>query len=53
PSADAATLLHAPLSAEFWQGASMVCGGSIMCWLATRSRRDKARPVRIALESQS
>ena len=35
----AATLLHAPLSIEFWQGALMVCGGSILCWLATRSRR--------------
>ncbi|MGN6578863.1 MAG: aromatic amino acid DMT transporter YddG [Bordetella sp.] len=34
----AARLLHAPLSANFWLGASMVCGGSILCWLATRSR---------------
>ncbi|EOS6760107.1 hypothetical protein F8379_RS24510, partial [Escherichia coli] len=20
----------------FWQGALMVCGGSLLCWLATR-----------------
>lgn len=39
----AAALLHAPLSIEFWQGALMVCGGSILCWLATR-----ARPARTA-----
>jgi drug/metabolite transporter (DMT)-like permease len=39
----AATLLHAPLTLGFWQGALMVCGGSILCWLATRSR-----PARIA-----
>lgn len=35
-SALAAVLLHAPLPVEFWQGAVMVCGGSILCWLATR-----------------
>jgi len=35
----AATLLDAPLSAQFWQGAVMVCSGSILCWLATRARR--------------
>lgn len=32
-------LLRAPLSAAFWQGASMVCGGAILCWLATRAKR--------------
>ncbi|WP_175886818.1 aromatic amino acid DMT transporter YddG [Burkholderia contaminans] len=49
----AATLLHAPLSIEFWQGASMVCGGSILCWLATRSRRrERAAPVRVGNEAQ-
>lgn len=32
----AAMLLRAPLSIAFWQGAFMVCGGSILCWLATR-----------------
>ncbi len=26
----------APLSFSFWQGALMVCGGSLLCWLATR-----------------
>lgn len=40
----AATLLQAPLSKAFWQGACMVCGGSVLCWLATRagSRQDNA-----------
>ena len=30
-------LLRAPLSLAFWQGAAMVCGGAILCWLATRA----------------
>ncbi|MCV2216731.1 aromatic amino acid DMT transporter YddG [Thauera sp. Sel9] len=34
----AAALLSAPLSFAFWQGAAMVCIGSILCWLATRSK---------------
>lgn len=34
----AALLLRAPLSLSFWQGASMVCAGSILCWFATRGR---------------
>ena len=37
----AALLLREPLSLAFWQGASMVCGGSILCWLATRGSRSK------------
>ncbi len=32
-------LLRAPLSLAFWQGAAMVCGGAILCWLATRGSR--------------
>ncbi len=36
-------LLRTPLSWAFWQGAAMVCGGAVLCWLATRTRR--ARPV--------
>lgn len=32
-------LLRAPLSLAFWQGAAMVCGGAILCWLATRAPR--------------
>lgn len=36
-------LLHAPLSWAFWQGAAMVTGGAVLCWLATRARR--AEPV--------
>lgn len=34
----ASLLLRAPLSLAFWQGAAMVCGGAILCWLATRAR---------------
>lgn len=41
----AAMLLHTPLSISFWQGASMVCAGSILCWLATRGQRSKT-PLR-------
>lgn len=37
----AAFVLSAPLSLPFWQGTAMVCGGSILCWLATqRPRQD-------------
>jgi len=32
-------LLRAPLSMAFWQGAAMVSGGAILCWLATRAKR--------------
>jgi drug/metabolite transporter (DMT)-like permease len=32
-------LLRTPLSWAFWQGAAMVCGGAILCWLATRGKR--------------
>ena len=35
-SALAAALLSAPLSFSFWQGAFMVCAGSLLCWWATR-----------------
>ncbi|HEX8478606.1 MAG TPA: aromatic amino acid DMT transporter YddG [Telluria sp.] len=31
-------LLRAPLSLAFWQGATMVCGGAILSWLATRAK---------------
>ncbi|VTP68318.1 Aromatic amino acid exporter YddG [Leclercia adecarboxylata] len=33
----AAVLLNAPLSFSFWQGAMMVCAGSLLCWYATRA----------------
>ncbi|WP_440967663.1 aromatic amino acid DMT transporter YddG [Massilia sp. GER05] len=36
-----ARLLRAPLSLAFWQGAAMVCGGAILCWLATRTNRTR------------
>ena len=32
-------VISAPLSMTFWQGAGMVCLGSIVCWLATRRKR--------------
>ena len=35
-SALAAVLLSAALSWSFWQGAGMVCAGSLLCWQATR-----------------
>ena len=35
-SALAAVLLRATLSWSFWQGAGMVCLGSLLCWYATR-----------------
>jgi EamA-like transporter family. len=35
-SALASFLLSAPLSWAFWQGACMVCAGSLICWAATR-----------------
>ena len=38
----AAALLSTPLPLSFWQGASMVCLGSVLCWLASRTRRAKA-----------
>ena len=34
----AAVLLRVPLPGSFWIGAFMVCGGAILCWLATRGR---------------
>jgi drug/metabolite transporter (DMT)-like permease len=36
-SALASVLLNAPLSWAFWQGACMVCAGSLLCWYATRN----------------
>ncbi|SPA33525.1 putative transmembrane protein [Cupriavidus taiwanensis] len=38
----AAALLHAPLSFAFWKGAAMVVAGSILCWLATHGRGERA-----------
>lgn len=38
-------LLQAPLSLAFWQGSAMVCGGAILCWLATRARRPQEVPA--------
>ncbi|WP_036174815.1 aromatic amino acid DMT transporter YddG [Massilia sp. 9096] len=38
-SALASQVLHAGLPRAFWQGAAMVCAGSVLCWLATRAGR--------------
>lgn len=38
-SALAAVLLQAPLPGSFWIGAALVSAGSILCWVATRSRK--------------
>lgn len=35
----AAIVLNTTLSISFWQGAAMVCIGSVLCWLATRQKR--------------
>ncbi|WP_316154979.1 aromatic amino acid DMT transporter YddG [Cupriavidus sp. BIC8F] len=40
----AAALLNAPLSFSFWKGAAMVVAGSILCWLATRGKGERAAP---------
>lgn len=37
-SAIAAVILDIPLTFSFWQGAVMVCIGSLMCWVSTRKR---------------
>ncbi|MCH7335633.1 aromatic amino acid DMT transporter YddG [Acinetobacter sp. NIPH 2699] len=33
----AAILLHTPLGLSFWYGAFMVCIGSILCWISTKT----------------
>lgn len=40
----AAVVLQTPLSWHFWQGACMVCAGSLLCWLATRGGRRVSPP---------
>jgi len=40
-SALSSLLLATPLEFSFWQGAIMVCAGSVLCWLATRQRSKK------------
>jgi len=48
-----ATLLRIPLSVAFWQGAAMVCAGSILCWLATRERDSQPSVSRHAADETS
>ena len=31
-------LLRTHLPVAFWQGAAMVCGGAVLCWMATRAK---------------
>ncbi|MFC4933076.1 aromatic amino acid DMT transporter YddG [Massilia sp. GCM10023247] len=31
-------LLRTHLPGAFWQGAAMVCGGAVLCWMATRAK---------------
>ncbi|MDY0073701.1 MAG: aromatic amino acid DMT transporter YddG [Thauera sp.] len=38
----AALILRTALPFTFWQGALLVCAGSILCWLATRGGRSPA-----------
>lgn len=40
-SALSSVLLATPLGLSFWQGALMVCVGSILCWLSTKERSVK------------
>ncbi|AZB11934.1 drug/metabolite DMT transporter permease [Chryseobacterium sp. G0162] len=40
-SALSSVLLSTTLGLSFWQGAVMVCAGSVLCWLATRERKVK------------
>lgn len=41
-SALSSLLLHTALGISFWQGAGMVCLGSVLCWLATRAKKTAA-----------
>lgn len=36
-------LLATPLGFSFWQGAMMVCAGSLLCWLATKALKGGSR----------
>lgn len=49
-SALSALLLRAPLPASFWVGASLVSGGSILCWLATRAKKLLAPVAAVATD---
>ncbi|QLF92599.1 aromatic amino acid DMT transporter YddG [Pseudomonas sp. ABC1] len=40
----AALFLQTALSPAFWQGTVMVCGGSILCWLAVRKQTAEKSP---------
>ncbi|MFC3757620.1 aromatic amino acid DMT transporter YddG [Chryseobacterium tructae] len=40
-SALSSVLLSTSLGLSFWQGAIMVCAGSVLCWLATKERKEK------------
>lgn len=40
-SALSSVLLSTTLGLSFWQGALMVCAGSVLCWLATTEKRTR------------
>lgn len=42
-SALSSFILATPLGLRFWQGALMVCVGSILCWLSTKERSGKTK----------
>ncbi|OZI54331.1 aromatic amino acid DMT transporter YddG [Bordetella genomosp. 4] len=38
-----ALILSTTLPLSFWQGAAMVCAGSILCWISTRRKKNSHR----------
>lgn len=44
----AALVLQTQLSLSFWQGAAMVCIGSILCWIATRGKRSRMQEATVS-----
>jgi len=34
-----ALILSTTLPLSFWQGAAMVCAGSVLCWISTRRKK--------------
>lgn len=40
-----AILLNTSLTFSFWQGTATVCIGAILCWLATRSKKQRLQKI--------
>jgi drug/metabolite transporter (DMT)-like permease len=51
-SALAAFLLSVPLSISFWQGAFLVCIGSLLCWISTGNEKSHSEGTRRVLQSR-